>query len=397
MVRLRGTLILAILIGLSGSSLPPPTTLTQDAYVWQRQWTPALAAALAATPSGVATWRVLAAQADVGGRLQPVAIDWDALRRDGRRVVLVVRIDGQLPAWDEDALRDDVAALLARWRDEPIAGIEIDHDCGTARLAAYADFLKQLRATMPTALRLSITALPAWLPAPALDAVLATVDEAVLQVHAVSNPRAGLIDPARALRWAAAFDRRTAKPFRVALPTYGSRVVWDDDGAILAVESERPRLVTGATAAELVAAPQDMAALRTALADARLRHLVGIAWFRLPTDTDRRAWSPATWRAVIDDAPLTSHVTVIAASTDRPGLRDLRLVNDGDVDALLPRAVALPAACRLADGIGAYRLAQADSGPVLERIDAGRLPARHALPIGWMRCASGAGEPHVQP
>jgi hypothetical protein len=395
--RLRLLFILAILIGLSGSSLPPPTPLAQDAYVWQRQWTPALATAIATTPSGVATWRVLAAQADIGGRLRPVAIDWDTLRRDGRRVVLVVRIDGQLPAWDGDALRDDLAALLARWRDQPIAGIEIDHDCGTARLAAYAEFLTRLRTTMPAALRLSITALPAWLPAPVLDDVLAAVDEAVLQVHAVSNPRAGLIDPARALRWAAQFDRRTAKPFRVALPTYGSRVVWDDDGAILAVESERPRLVAGAAAAELVAAPQDMAALRGALAAARLHHLVGIAWFRLPTDTDRRAWSAATWRAVIDDAPLTPHVTVIAGASDRPGLRDLRLVNDGDVDTMLPRAVALPTACRLADGIGAYRLAQADTGPVLERIDAGRLPARHALPIGWMRCDVDTGEPHVAP
>ena len=42
--------------------------------------------------------------------------------------------------------------------------------------------------------------------------------------------------------------------------------------------------------------------------------LVGIVWFRLPTDSDRRAWSPDTWRAVVTDRlpPATLSATLVA-------------------------------------------------------------------------------------
>lgn len=397
--RLRLLCIIALAACLAGSSEPPRPTLSQDAYVWQRRWTPAVVTALQDASPRIRAWRVLAAQADGSGHLRASSIDPDALRQSGRPVVLVVRIEGQLLQWDTRLLLDDLRALLTRWRDDgvPLAGIEIDHDCATARLGFYADFLQQARAALPATLRLSITALPAWLSAAALRDVLAPIDEAVLQVHAVSDPRTGLIDEDQALRWAASFSRRTAKPFLVALPTYGSRVAWDDDGSILAVESERPRLTAGAAATELMAAPQDMAALGRALAAARLRHLSGIAWFRLPTDADRRAWSRATWRAVVDGEPLVTHVAAIVAAADRPGLHSLTLVNEGDVDAALPRTVALPPACRIADGIGPYRLERDSAGLVLRRAATGRLPSHRTLPIGWMRCDSDRMELHVEP
>jgi Protein of unknown function (DUF3142) len=397
--RLRLLAVMAMTAGLAGSSEPPRPTWSQDAYVWQRSWTPAVVAALQDTSPRILVWRVLAAQADGSGHLHAAAIDADALRHSGRPVILVVRIEGQLLQWDAQLLLDDLRALPARWPADrvPLAGIEIDHDCATARLAFYADFLRQVRAALPATLRLSITALPAWLSAAALRDVLAPIDEAVLQVHAVSDPHTGLIDADQALRWAASFDRRTTKPFRVALPTYGSRVAWDDDGAILTVESERPRLTAGTTATELMAAPQDMAALGRALAEARLRHLSGIAWFRLPTDADRRAWSRATWRAVVDGAPLVTHVAARVAAAEPPGLHSLTLVNDGDVDAALPRTVALPPACRVADGIGPYRLERDGAGLVLRRAQTGRLPGHRTLKIGWMRCDSDRAELHVEP
>jgi hypothetical protein len=397
---LRPVCIIASIVGLAGSSAPTRSPLSQDAYVWQRQWTPAVVAALEAAPPPIRAWRVLTAQADAGGHLRATAVDRDALRKSGRPVVLVVRIEGQLLLWDERLLRDDLRVLVASWQDHsiPLAGVEIDHDCGTARLAFYARFLTQVRAELPATLLLSITALPAWLGDAALGDVLAAVDEAVLQVHAVGDPRGGLIDPDQALRWTARFSRRTSKPFRVALPTYGSRVMWDDEGAILAVESERPRLASGASATELMAAPADMKALRDALADAGLPHLAGVAWFRLPTEADRRAWSPATWRAVVDGTSLASHVAAVAEDDALPGLRTLRLVNDGDIDAPLPRAVTLPSSCRIADGIGPYRLDRDAAGLTLRRAQAGRLPGHRALAIGWMRCeSSDPGELRVEP
>src|ERR1700722_5911312 len=160
---LRPVCVIATIAGLAGSSEPPRTALSQDAYVWQRQWTPAVVAALEAASPRIRTWRVLAAQADASGHLRASAIDDDALGRSGRPVVLVVRIEGRLLLWDERLLLDDLRALVARWRGGhvPITGIEIDHDCGTARLAFYAKFLTQLRAALPATMLLSITALPA--------------------------------------------------------------------------------------------------------------------------------------------------------------------------------------------------------------------------------------------
>ncbi len=409
MLRRLGLLLSALLVaGLSssslsssnppGSSLPAARPLTDDAYVWQRRWTPAVAGALAASADRVATWRVLAAQARAGGDLVETAIDAAALARTARPVVAVVRIDGRLLLWDPQTLLVDLQALVARWRTlgVALAGVEIDHDCGTAQLAGYARFLEQARTALPADLRLSITALPAWLAAPALDAVLAATDEAVLQVHAVEHPSAGLIDPARALAWVLRFDRRTPKPFRVALPTYGSRVAWDDDGAIRAVESETP-LLAPHRATELMASPVAMAALRRDLATAPLRHLAGIAWFRLPTDADRRAWSLATFHAVLDGRPLAARLDVISTPGETPALRNLLLVNEGDGDAALPRLVRLPATCALADGIGPYRLERDAAGARLMRVQAGLLHGRHAVTIGWMRCAGDTEGLHAEP
>ncbi|MGZ6228907.1 MAG: hypothetical protein ACXWNE_12305, partial [Candidatus Binataceae bacterium] len=44
---------------------------------------------------------------------------------------------------------------------------------------------------------------------------------------------------------------RTSKPFRVALPAYGSRVSWREDGSLLAIEGEMPLLAGGSSAIEL--------------------------------------------------------------------------------------------------------------------------------------------------
>jgi Protein of unknown function (DUF3142) len=373
--------------------------LPQDAYVWQRQWTPSLASAMAQSSDLVRAWRVLAAQSDAQGRLRPVAVDWTALERSERPVIPVIRIDGQLVQWDQATLLGDVEAVAARWRDAPVtvAGIEIDHDCGTARLSAYARFLGALRARLDAALPLSITALPAWLASRDFDAVLAAADEAVLQVHAVRSPRAGLFDAGLALQWTEELARRTSKPFRVALPAYGTRVSWRDDGGLLAVESETPLLAGGSTATDLIASPLDVAALLRQLERARPPHLQGIVWFRLPTADDRRAWSLATWRAVIRGEPLRGRVEALAEATGQPGLRNLVLSNPEAVDADLPQRVKLPENCALADGINGYTLASTGAGLAVERVRAGLLRGHHRQVIGWVRCTGEPRDFHVEP
>ncbi len=140
-----------------------------------------------------------------------------------------------------------------------------------------------------------------------------------------------------------------------------------------------------------------MASLLRSLERARPAGLAGIVWFRLPTTGDSRAWSLATWRAVIRDQPLGARVEVQAAMGVQAGLSDIILLNADDVDAELPSRVVLPGGCGIADGINGYRLVQAEGGPVLERGQPGLLHDHHQQTIGWMRCGAGPGDIHVQP
>jgi hypothetical protein len=336
----------------------------------------------------VRAWRVLIGQTDERGVLQPVSVSWTTLAHTQRPVVLVVRIEGQLAQWDEDALLNQISSLFlhAQSASLSVAGIEIDHDCGTAKLSKYARFLSLVRARLERQTALSITALPTWLSSSDFDTVLAQVDEVVLQVHAVQSPRLGLFHPDDALQWIVTLADRSSVPFRVALPTYGARVSWREDGSLLAVESETPLLAGGQSAAEWMAAPQEVTKLLRTLTQQPPAHFAGVVWFRLPTAEDRRTWSPETWRAVIEGRTLRDQVTVRFHPGDTPGLEHVMLVNTGAVDAALPQSISLPEHCPLADGVNGYELERSSTGLMLRRQQGGLLRSRHHQVIGWVRC-----------
>ncbi|GAA0703842.1 DUF3142 domain-containing protein [Dyella marensis] len=391
-----GHWLMAALLAGALAACQPSTPLQHDAYVWQRQWNPAVTSALTQSADVIREWRVLAAQTDARGELQPVTIDRAALAATQRPVVLVVRIDGQLPQWDADKLLAQTLALRAAWNGVPLAGIEIDHDCGTARLPAYAEFLARLKHALGIT-PLSITALPAWLASDQLEHVTAQVDEVVLQVHAVQSPRAGLFDPALARAWIDRYAARARKPFRVALPTYGSRVAWDESGRVVAIESETPLLAGGMEASELVAAPAEVAKLLAGLRSDPPKGLAGIVWFRLPTVQDARAWSLPTWHAVMAGAPLKEMLAVFFQPGGAPGAADVVLRNDGEVDARLPARIALPAACSIADGVNGYVLDRRGGRPFLRRERDGWLRAHYQRAIGWARCGGVSEQPTLAP
>jgi hypothetical protein len=380
-----------------------PTPWPNDIYVWQRAWTPTLGQAMDQAAPKVAAWRVLAAEVSAEGRVAPALLNdgrLESLRAHlaGRPVILVVRIDGRLSETDPAALVTMALAPLERWREAgvAVAGLEIDHDCPTARLPFYARFLTALRARLGNT-RLSITALPTWLPAPALADVVAVPDEVVLQVHAVAAPTDGLFNRAQAARWVAAYGQRFNTPFRVALPDYGARVSWNADDSLATVEGETPLLGGGAHATELMARPADVAEFLKALRAKVPPNLTGIAWFRLPTTDDRRAWSLATWAAVARGETPTGHVTAVTEPTTTPGLSSLLLVNDGAADAELPAGLDLPAACPLGDGANGY--ARDPLAGRLVRLSTGLLPPGDRRTVGWLRCPESPSPPviHVRP
>jgi len=384
MPRFAWLLVAAVIAACAGK----PAPLSNDAYVWQRQWTPALVRALADDGQGVRTWRVLAAEMDVRGQWRVFTPDWAALAASGKPVIAVVRIEGQLQQWDEAALLADTRAVLGTWRQQRLAfaGIEIDHDCATSRLPAYAHFLQVLRPSLLPGERLSVTALPTWLDSPELDHLVVQADEAVLQVHAVQSPRAGLFNPDRARDWLAAFARHTRKPWRVALPAYGTRVSWDAQGQVASIESERPTLVGAEGSSELFADPRAMQRFVASLENDVPRGLAGIVWFRLPTGDDARAWSEASWRAVLGRVPLQASLAAVAIGTDDPHRYDVRLRNDGDADLPLPALIRVDGACTAADGINGFGLQRGEHGLYLQRSRVGVLRAGRQLAVGWLRC-----------
>lgn len=358
--------------------------LSHEAYVWQRLWTPDVRTAVHDSAGLFTRYRVLAAETDRSGRLKPFAVDWT------KAGTAVVRIDGALQTFDAKAPLKELAALKARWPRG--IGLEIDYDCGTASLPAYAAFLKEVRTLKPV--RLSITALPAWLESADLAAVLAQADDVVLQVHAVRSPSQGLFDPRLARRWIDRFDR-FGKPFRVALPDYGTRVIRSEGGAVIAMESEAPKLIGGASAEELVATPETVANLLADLTRRRPQNLIGVAWFRLPVKGDIRVWSLPTLAAVIRGQPLAPRAGIDLSPGLAPGSLDILIRNDGDTDVPPPRVVHLPPRCTPADGVGGYRYDAQKN--MLVRLQNVLIHAHHARVIGWARCSARRGEFHAEP
>ena len=383
LARLSGFLVMvALLAGCERQDAPP---LDQQLYVWQRQWTPAHEAALKDSRADFSTLRVLALQAFPRAGWSQARIDAALLKQDGRPLIAVIRLDGQLKSLDQDEVAAQIQQVLGDWQAQGLilAGVEIDHDAGSVRLPAYRKFLTALRAILPASMPLSITALPAWLDSPELPALLSTVDSSVLQVHAVSDPRRGLFDPDQAQKWAKAWSRITSKPFYLALPAYGVALLPQTGGAPL-VESEVP-VERGGERRELLADPQQLRTLATELRHDPPAHLAGLIWFRLPLANDRRAWSLTTLGAVARGDTLDSRLTLKLSAQD--GLYDVSISNQGNLDSVWPERLTLAVrGCDGADALAGYALQQNPDLLTFTRLRDGRIPAGGQRAIGWARC-----------
>lgn len=401
MIRTRITILFAglLLICSLASCHKPSTPLAHDAYIWQRQWTPAVSDAVRRAADIMQGWRLLGAYCDESGHLRQTSPDWAVINRSGKPVIMVVRIDNQLVRWDEDSLLSEIQTSIGQWRSNTnlLVGVEIDHDSATARLPQYASFLKRLRAQTDSGLKLSVTSLPTWLSSLDLDGLFEPVDEVVLQVHAVQAANEGIFNREDAAAWISHISARIKKPFRVALPAYGVRIAQRQDGSVLSVESEAPLFSKGGRVTEIAVDPGEVAALLRELEHHRPDHLVGIVWFRLPVATDRRSWSLATLEAVIHDKHLESHAELVVEDSGTPGVKTLALVNSGDLDAHLPQVLELPDDCALADGVHGYSMEFREGRHMLIRAQGGILHGHQRLDMGWARCDLTAETIHARP
>jgi uncharacterized protein DUF3142 len=325
-----GVLLFALGLACSRGNSRQPQVLVHESYVWQRDWSPELGQAVAEVPSELGALRVLARERSGSVRTPvDIAVDVEALVRSGREVVAVMRVDGTAPL--EGISLQEVATHARAWRVKGVRvrGIELDHDCATAALPAYADWLTRERAALGD-LALSLTALPTWSSSPALARLVSIPDGIVLQVHAVRAPT--LFTPEEARSFTEAWSRATGRPFHVALPTYRVRL---RDGTPLSAE------------------PREVARFLAGLRERPVEGVMGIVWFRLGHRGDPDAWSPSTLSAVVRGESLDPRFLPRLVDAGG-GTLDIVIENTGRVDAPAPARLTLSGNLEVLDGVGGY-------------------------------------------
>lgn len=322
-------LLLLVFISTTGLS----ATLPHDAYIWQRDWTPTVNAAI--TNSTPHIHRYIALGAEISFRQNPPTI---------------VRIPVKLPPGSGIALRigayrgdyNAATGLITAGAARLIRGhkpteIQIDFDCAESKLTGYRQWLTALRRVTGNT-PLIITALPAWLRQPAFSNLVSATDGFVLQVHSLDGTST-ICDPEKAKRAVEQADQ-LGIPFRVALPTYSYLIATDPTGKLIGISAENPAKTWPANA-QLHIARSDAAAMSGLVQYWNAhgpKNLTGIIWYRLPVETDRLNWRWPTLAAII--AGKTPQPDLRAgADTIQPGLVEISLHNDGDADADFPSQV----------------------------------------------------------
>jgi len=350
-------LVAALWFARTGPAPAPPTapaapTLRQEVYVWQRAWTDDVKDAVTAHGGAFARVVVLGAQISWDKPAEPhvfhVAVDWRRLKSAAQQVGVGIRIGAYTGAFEGPAaqLVAAVAGELcekARRAGVELAEIQLDFDAAASKLDGYRTWVQAAK-TQTHAVPVHITALPSWLRQRAFAGLAAEAGEYVLQVHSLDRParlgdRVALCDPAAA-RDAVARASRLGVPFRIALPTYGYVLVFDDTGKYCSLEAEGPERTwpvgyqkrwMGSQSAELVDLCGAWQARRPAA-------MAGIIWYRLPIAADRYNWRWATLAAVLDGRTPQADV-VVDVVRQSGSLVEISLRNQGQDDARGPMAV----------------------------------------------------------
>jgi len=217
----------------------------------------------------------------------------------------------------------------------------------------------------------------------------------VLQVHSLERPKS--LDRAFALFDQSAARRAVSKAaelglrFRVALPTYGYIVAFDDGGRFIGLSAEGPSKSWPANARlrEVRADPLEIAQLLENWSSNPPAALEAILWYRLPISGDILNWRWPTLNAMLQ-ARIPRKSVRAESHRVEPGLSEISLVNDGELDISSRLAVQTRwSGARLMAGDGLHGFKLADQGASSARFEVGvrpyRLPAGERYVIGWLR------------
>ncbi len=346
--------------------------------------------ALAQSQADFTELRVLALQlhqAKNGPVWTQAKVDLPLLAADGRAVHLVVRLDGQLKQLPKAVLQQKLLTLLQLWQQQGVKVIqlELDYDCASSQLGAYALWIKELRKLLPQTLALSVTALPDWLGKPGWPELQQQADQLTLQVHSVISPEQGLFQAEIAKGWAQQLAAEAQKPFYIAVPSYHSALLKQEQG--WQVESEQP-LQNQSKRQELWLDALAVQSLSLWLKQQNWPLLQGIAWFRLPLPSDKRSWSYSQLQAVSSGKTLTADLK-LSVQGEAPQF-ELVAENHGFIAAPLPAEINLSGTlCSAADAVSGYQLHFSKDKNQLQFVVAEAetmLQPRQTLVLGWASC-----------
>lgn len=386
---------------------PPPgprtsRPLDQQAYLWQREWTPAVGSAVTQHARQFSALVVLGGEISWPqgrGEWTPAVRDPRTLQASGRPVGIALRVGSFAGPFDPGSapagfLRRTARNLVAEVRREGLepAEFQLDFDCAESRLAGYRRWLEGLRADLAP-LRVTFTALPSWLKHRDFADLARAADGFILQVHSVARPKSSrepfdLCDPVAAHRWVEQASV-AGVPFRVALPTYSYLVAFDAADRFLGASAEGPPPArpAGAVLREMGADPIRLAQLVAEWSADRPALMQGVIWYRLPVAGDRLNWRWTTLESVMAGRAPSPRL-IFAMSRPGPLLVELRVANEGSADHSGPLSVRArwPGARLVArDAIQGFAAEPGGTDSLLFTNPICRLPAGEAKTIGWLR------------
>lgn len=384
--------------------------MSQQAYVWQRNWTEPLKSAIHTQRTEVDALTVLCAElhpADPFG-VNVVDLDYEVLKSSGVPVTLALRlnwnptigVEGSFERGFGEKLKRAIAG--ARHHGLEPAAVEIDFDCPTSKLRLYAEQLRAIRQALD-GVPLSITTLPTWMNRPGVfQKLIAEVDHFVLQVHSIKRPdhfdtKVSLCDLEDSLRWtkqAAAYG----KPYHVALPTYGYRLAYDESDNLVEVAGEDASSVKDPSWRYRVirAEPDVMAELVRRLESHRPKNCLGVIWYRLPIGAERLNWDKKTWQ-LVKRGRGDNQSWRLELVKEGGGLIQLDLVQESAIAIRPPKQLLVSSegvAPQAWDGQRNYTVKVRPGGGLIwqwpDLMDAPLLPQGTRWTIGWLRLGADA-------
>jgi len=401
MAQHRALILLACALFASCRPQSSDTPLLQRGYLWQRDWTQAVAAAAADADRQMDGVAVLGTEIQWdGGKPSPIKanLSWQTLKSLKKPVALALRIEPYPgPFVEHDLAATTIvneATLLCREAKAHrlnLSELQLDFDCPQKKLAGYEIWVRAVRAAIRP-LRLVLTTLPVWLDERDFADLIGQSDGYVLQVHSIpTGHRTGhevVCDPVLARSWVAKAGD-LGRPFDVALPTYRCTAGYDPAGNLLgvAMDSVTPVFPPGTRLLEFDSDADALARLVNDWRRARPEYLKGVIWYRLPVSTDRQNWRWPTVIAVMQGRP-PLHRLEASRQGDNPV--DLSIANNGEAD--------MPVICTVtvtwnegtliaSDALPGWSL-RVEPGRALFRSNATRglrLPPGTRIGIGWLR------------